>query len=97
MAATLAGDASALAGAKSAVRTSANAPTLRTGRISSLVGRSAGELKRRSAFTRDAHGEPFAPELHGPAGACSIDDPGEAGLAEMLAQRVGTSVARQRS
>lgn len=34
--------------------------------------------------------DPLAPELHGPAGACVIPDPGDDGLATLLARRVPT-------
>ena len=40
--------------------------------------------------------DPLAPELHGPAGACAIPDPGEDGLAALLARPVGTRAARRR-
>ena len=36
------------------------------------------------------------PELHGPTGACAIPDPGDDGLATMLAQPVGARAARRR-
>lgn len=48
------------------------------------------EIARRSG--RD----PLAPELHGPAGACAIPDPGDDGLAALLARPVGTRAARGR-
>jgi hypothetical protein len=38
--------------------------------------------------------DPLAPELHGLNGACAIPDPGEAGLAELLARRVGARDSR---
>lgn len=41
--------------------------------------------------------DPLAPELHGPAAACAIPDPGEEGLAALLARGVGTSAARRRT
>ncbi len=41
--------------------------------------------------------DPLAPELHGPAGACAIPDPGEEGLAGLLAQGVHTRTARGRA
>ncbi len=40
--------------------------------------------------------DPLAPELHGPGGACAIADPGEDGLAALLAQPVPTRAARRR-
>jgi uncharacterized cupin superfamily protein len=40
--------------------------------------------------------DPLAPELHGPAAACAIPDPGEHGLATLLARPVGTRAARRR-
>jgi quercetin dioxygenase-like cupin family protein len=40
--------------------------------------------------------DPLAPELHGPAGACAIPDPGEDGLATLLARPVRTRDARRR-
>jgi quercetin dioxygenase-like cupin family protein len=40
--------------------------------------------------------DPLAPELHGPAGACAIPDPGEDGLATLLARPVRTRAARRR-
>lgn len=39
--------------------------------------------------------DPLAAELHGPAGACAIADPGEEGLAALLAQPVRASAARR--
>ena len=39
--------------------------------------------------------DPLAAELHGPEGACSIPDPGEEGLAGLLAQGVQTRAARR--
>lgn len=50
-----------------------------------------------SAIARRTGRDPLAPELHGPAGACSIPDPGQDGLAKLLAQEVGTSTARGRA
>ena len=38
---------------------------------------------------------PLAPDLHGPAAACAIPDPGEEGLATLLAQGVTTRAARR--
>ena len=40
--------------------------------------------------------DPLAPDLHGPAAACAIPDPGEDGLATLLAQPVDTRPARRR-
>jgi len=48
-----------------------------------------------AAIARRTGRDPLAPELHGPAAACAIPDPGEAGLAALLAQEVGTRAARQ--
>ena len=39
--------------------------------------------------------DPLAAELHGPEGACSIPDPGEEGLAALLAKGVDTRSARR--
>lgn len=47
-----------------------------------------------AAIARRTGRDPLAPELHGPEGACAIPDPGEAGLAELLSQRVGARAAR---
>ncbi len=41
--------------------------------------------------------DPLAPELHGPAAACAISDPGEEGLETLLSRGVGTSAARRRN
>jgi mannose-6-phosphate isomerase-like protein (cupin superfamily) len=49
-----------------------------------------------AALARRTGRDPLAPELHGPAGACAIPDPGEDGLATLLAQPVGTRAARRR-
>ena len=49
-----------------------------------------------AALARRRGRDPLAPELHGPAGACAIPDPGESGLESLLARRVGTAVARGR-
>jgi quercetin dioxygenase-like cupin family protein len=40
--------------------------------------------------------DPLAPGLHGAAGACAIPDPGEDGLASLLARPVQTRAARRR-
>jgi quercetin dioxygenase-like cupin family protein len=40
---------------------------------------------------------PLAEQLHGPAAACAIPDPGEDGLAALLAQPVGARAARRGS
>jgi mannose-6-phosphate isomerase-like protein (cupin superfamily) len=48
-----------------------------------------------AAIARRTGRDPLAPELHGPEGACAIRDPGEEGLAELLAQGVGTRAARR--
>jgi quercetin dioxygenase-like cupin family protein len=49
-----------------------------------------------AAIARRTSRDPLAPELHGAAGASAIPDPGEDGLAALLAERVGTRVARRR-
>ncbi|HKF81491.1 MAG TPA: cupin domain-containing protein [Solirubrobacterales bacterium] len=48
-----------------------------------------------AAVARRTGRDPLAPELHGPDGACSIPDPGEEGLAALLAQGVQTRAARR--
>jgi mannose-6-phosphate isomerase-like protein (cupin superfamily) len=48
-----------------------------------------------AAIARRTGRDPLAPELHGPAAACAIPDPGEHGLAALLAQGVGTRAARR--
>jgi hypothetical protein len=49
-----------------------------------------------AAVARRTGRDPLAPELHGPLAACVIADPGEDGLAELLARPVLTRVARGR-
>ncbi len=49
-----------------------------------------------AAIARRTGRDPLAPELHGPTAACVIPDPGEDGLADLLAQPVGTRAARGR-
>jgi mannose-6-phosphate isomerase-like protein (cupin superfamily) len=49
-----------------------------------------------ASLARRTGRDPLAPELHGPAGACAIPDPGEHGLATLLARPVGTRAARRR-
>ena len=49
-----------------------------------------------AAIARRTGRDPLAPELHGPAGACIIPDPGEDGLAALLARPVAARVARGR-
>jgi mannose-6-phosphate isomerase-like protein (cupin superfamily) len=49
-----------------------------------------------AAVARRTGRHPLAPELHGPAGACAIADPGEDGLATLLARPVGARTARGR-
>ena len=49
-----------------------------------------------AAIARRTGRDPLAPELHGPAGACTIPDPGEDGLATLLARPVGTRAAHRR-
>jgi mannose-6-phosphate isomerase-like protein (cupin superfamily) len=50
-----------------------------------------------AAIARRTGRDPLAPELHGPAGACAMPDPGEDGLATLLAQGVGARAARGRA
>jgi mannose-6-phosphate isomerase-like protein (cupin superfamily) len=47
-----------------------------------------------AAIARRTERDPLAAELHGPTGACAIADPGEEGLARLLAPRVGARAAR---
>jgi mannose-6-phosphate isomerase-like protein (cupin superfamily) len=49
-----------------------------------------------AAIARRTGHDPLAPELHGPAAACAIADPGEDGLAALLARPVGARAARGR-
>jgi mannose-6-phosphate isomerase-like protein (cupin superfamily) len=49
-----------------------------------------------AAIARRAGRDPLAAELHGPAAACAIADPGEEGLARLLARPVGARAARRR-
>ena len=49
-----------------------------------------------AAIARRTGRDPRAPELHGSAGACAIPDPGEDGLATLLARPVRTRAARGR-
>ncbi len=42
-----------------------------------------------AAIARLTGRDPLAPELHGPRGACAIPDPGEEGLAALLARPLG--------
>lgn len=48
-----------------------------------------------AAIARRTGRDPLAPELHGPEGACAIPDPGDDGLAQLLARGVGTRAARR--
>jgi hypothetical protein len=48
-----------------------------------------------AAIARRTGRDPLSPKLHGPTGACAISDPGEEGLATLLAQEVGTHAARR--
>jgi mannose-6-phosphate isomerase-like protein (cupin superfamily) len=50
-----------------------------------------------AAIARRTGRDPLAPELHGPEGACAIPDPGEEGLATLLARGVGARAARRGS
>ena len=49
-----------------------------------------------AAIARRTGRDPLAARLHGPAAACAIPDPGEDGLAALLARPVGTRAARGR-
>lgn len=48
-----------------------------------------------AAIARRTGRNPLAPELHGPAGACAMPEPGEKDLASLLAREVHTRAARQ--
>lgn len=48
-----------------------------------------------AAVARRTGRDPLAAELHGPTAACAIPDPGEAGLADLLARPVGARAARR--
>jgi uncharacterized cupin superfamily protein len=50
-----------------------------------------------AALARRMGRDPLAPELHGAGAACAIPDPGDAGLAALLAAPVGARAARGRS
>lgn len=50
-----------------------------------------------AAIARRTGRDPLAPELHGPAAACAIPDPGEEGLAELLSRGVRAREARRRA
>lgn len=47
-----------------------------------------------AAIARLTGRDPLAPELHGPDAACVIPDPGDEGLAALLAKPVGAAAAR---
>jgi hypothetical protein len=47
-----------------------------------------------AALARRSGRDPLAADLHGPAAACAIADPGEAGLAALLSKPVGARAAR---
>jgi quercetin dioxygenase-like cupin family protein len=49
-----------------------------------------------AAIARRTGRDPLAAELHGPAAPCAIADPGEEGLATLLARPVGARAARGR-
>jgi mannose-6-phosphate isomerase-like protein (cupin superfamily) len=49
-----------------------------------------------AAIARRIGHDPLAPDLHGPTAACAIADPGEDGLAALLARPVGVRAARGR-
>lgn len=49
-----------------------------------------------AAIARRAGRDPLAPDLHGPRGACAIPDPGEEGLATLVARPVQARSARGR-
>ncbi|UGS37393.1 hypothetical protein [Capillimicrobium parvum] len=59
--------------------------------IARRTGRDPPRRDRPAARPR-----PLALDLHGPAGACAIPDPGEDGLAALLARPVDARVARRR-
>lgn len=48
-----------------------------------------------AAVARRTGRDPLAAELHGPGAACAIADPGEDGLADLLARPVGARAARR--
>lgn len=48
-----------------------------------------------AALARRTGRDPLAAELHGPTAACAIPDPGEDGLATLLAHQVGARAARR--
>jgi mannose-6-phosphate isomerase-like protein (cupin superfamily) len=50
-----------------------------------------------AAIARRTGRDPLRPELHGPEAACAIADPGEEGLADLLARAVGVGAARGRT
>ena len=56
----------------------------------------AAVVRPLAAVARRAGRDPGRPELTGPRAACVIADPGEAGLAELLARPVGVRAARGR-
>jgi hypothetical protein len=47
-----------------------------------------------AAIARRTGRDPLAADLHGPAAPCAIADPGEDGLAALLARAVGARAAR---
>jgi hypothetical protein len=49
-----------------------------------------------AAIARRTGRDPLAARLHGPAAPCAIADPGDDGLAALLARPVGTRAARRR-
>jgi hypothetical protein len=49
-----------------------------------------------AAIARRTGRDPLAAELHGPAAPCAIPDPGDSGLATLLARPVGARAARGR-
>lgn len=51
-------------------------------------------LRPVAAIARVTGRNPLAPELHGPAAPCAIADPGEDGLAALLARPVAAGTAR---
>lgn len=50
-----------------------------------------------AAIARRTGRDPFGPEVHGPTAAAVIPDPGEDGLARLLAEPVGARAARGRA
>ena len=62
-----------------------------------FVGPPEKALAVVAAVARLRGRDPLASELHGSSAACAMQDPGEPGLAEMLAQPVGARAARRKA